>query len=212
MLPFQLSELKRRLCNMIQVGQIHEVDTQKALAKVRLGDIITHWLPWVAGRAGSVRHWSPLEANEQVVVLAPFGELNQGIILGSLYQNTAPAPDTQAQRHTIAWDDGLKIKYDQTNHKLNIQNAETLNITVSGQANIQAKDITLEASETQSIMAKGPLQLASGECIELSAPNISLASQGGGQCSMQGSFAIDGDVHVTGDLLNEGANSNHHSH
>lgn len=114
MWQFTLTELDRRISNLIQLGHIHKVDGTKA--SVKIGEIITDTLPWVVTRAG-VTWWVP-EVGEQVVVLAPSGELNQGVILAGLYSQNHPAPSDDPNEQVIQYPDGTKLTYN--NHNLTI--------------------------------------------------------------------------------------------
>ena len=77
-----ISELFRRINNLVRVGKVVSVDYGKAKAKVKIGDNITDYLPWLTP---STCAWIPLKNGEQVVVLSPNGDLRFGIILPALY-------------------------------------------------------------------------------------------------------------------------------
>lgn len=93
-MSYAITELDRRLANMIRVGTIKEVDLDAGLAGVQLGDpddddgdFETDFLPWLVARAGQKRKkWTAPEVGEQVLVLSPSGELSQGFILGGIFQ------------------------------------------------------------------------------------------------------------------------------
>ncbi len=97
----QISELYRRINNMIRVGTITDVDYQAARACVKIGQITTAPLPWLTP---STNAWIPLQHGEQVLVLAPNGDLGFGIILPALYQTAKPAPSSDANKITIVSD------------------------------------------------------------------------------------------------------------
>ena len=44
---FEITELDRRISNLIQVGTVSEADYSNAKLKVKIGEIITDWLPWL---------------------------------------------------------------------------------------------------------------------------------------------------------------------
>lgn len=107
-----ITDLNRRLANVVTVGQIEAVDYATATARVRLGDNLTANLPLPAGRAGGNRTWSPPEVGEQVIVLSPSGNLASGCILSSLYSETAAAPGNRAGLHRTVYANGAVIEYD----------------------------------------------------------------------------------------------------
>lgn len=94
----QISELYRRINNMIRVGTIADVDYQAARACVKIGNITTGPLPWLTP---STKAWIPLQNGEQVLVLAPNGDMGFGIILPALYQNAKPAPSSDKDKIAI---------------------------------------------------------------------------------------------------------------
>lgn len=114
---FKLTEANRRIANLICFGTVKEVDYSKGIAKIEIGELVTAWLPWVAGRAGGNISSSPLEVDEQVVVLSPSGEMNQGVVLPALHQNRFPA-NANKDKHTMTYADGCVLEYDRAAHHL----------------------------------------------------------------------------------------------
>lgn len=92
----------RRLQGIVRIGKVTAVDASAAKARVSLGGASeTDWLPWTAERAATISVWAPVAVGEQVVVLAPGGETNQGIIVGSLFSNSNPAPSSDGAEHLL---------------------------------------------------------------------------------------------------------------
>jgi len=88
-----ISELFRRVSNIIRIGKVISVDYSKAKAKVKIGNLTTDFMPWLTP---STSAWIPLKNGEQVLVLSPNGDLRMGMILPALYQSskTPPAHDS----------------------------------------------------------------------------------------------------------------------
>jgi phage baseplate assembly protein V len=105
---YTLNDLDRRLANMIREGTITEVDLEAKKAKVEIGDIITEWLQWGVRRAGKNRDWHAPDVGEQVVVFSPGGDLSQGIIGPSLWQDEFPANGNEATYERITIDEDGK--------------------------------------------------------------------------------------------------------
>jgi len=92
----------RRLQGIVRIGKVTAVDASAARARVNLGgETETDWLPWLAERAASVSVWAPVAVGEQVVVLAPGGETNQGVIVGSLFSGANAAPAAAEDQHVV---------------------------------------------------------------------------------------------------------------
>lgn len=72
---FNIAELQRKLANIVRIGLVKEIDYEKAKVRVKIGEFLTDWLPWITERAGKDTSWAPPDIDEQVVVLSPFGEL-----------------------------------------------------------------------------------------------------------------------------------------
>lgn len=118
---FQIPELWRRLGQLLQVGVVAEVDYALARARVRAGDLLTDWLPWVTGRAGGDRDWAAPEVGEQVVLLCPEGRPERGIVLPALYRAAHPAPADRETVRRVTFADGSVVEYDREAHRLDVQ-------------------------------------------------------------------------------------------
>lgn len=114
-----LPDLERRTANQIRFGTVLAVDHAKALVRIKSGDIETAWLPWSTGRAsGAKRRWDPPEVGEQVVMLAPTGDLRQAVVLTGVYQESAAAPSASPDKDSTVYSDGTLIEYDRAAHAL----------------------------------------------------------------------------------------------
>ncbi|ARU88288.1 phage baseplate assembly protein V [Pseudomonas sp. M30-35] len=119
-----LTEITRRLDNMIRLGTIAEVDhgdpaqQKMPCCRVKTGNITTGWLPWLNLRAGETRTWEPVTVGEQCVVFSPSGEPTQGIVLVGIYSSNHPAPSNSPDKHSTTYPDGAVIEYDHAAHHL----------------------------------------------------------------------------------------------
>lgn len=125
MSEYALTELDRRVANMIRIGKIKEVDIDNKVVTVDLGtedgpEHVTDWLPWGARRAGSDRTWDPPDVGEQVVVIAPGGELDQAFVGHALFSDDFPANGSDAKDRRITFKDGSVIEFDRDASKLNV--------------------------------------------------------------------------------------------
>lgn len=112
-----LPELERRTANQIRYGTILAVDHANARVRVKSGEIESAWLPWSTGRASAAkRRWDPPEVGEQVVMLAPTGDLRQAVVLTGIFQQSAAAPSASPDKDTTVYGDGAVIEYDRSSH------------------------------------------------------------------------------------------------
>ncbi len=138
----RLTDAERRIANVIRIGTVWTADYAAATARVRIGDIVTAPMPWLTTRAGGDRSWWAPEVGEQVLVLAPSGELAQSVVLPSIYATAAPAPAASAGVTRAVWGDGLIIEHDRA-AKLTRINA----LDSGGTLVLEAKNIVLRSGE-----------------------------------------------------------------
>lgn len=160
---FTLNDLGRRLANIIRIGAIFEIDHEAAKARVKIGDLMTNWLPWVNSNSGANNSWNPPEIDEQVIILSPGGELNQAVILPSLYKSNASGnlPNIQS----VTYKDGSKVSFDHDAGNLTLDLQENISldikgsaiIKVAGDANIEAENITLKGNVNLGDIGGGPV-------------------------------------------------------
>lgn len=46
---YEIADLRRRLSNLLRIGTISAVNYKEAVARVKIGDLETTWLPWLLG-------------------------------------------------------------------------------------------------------------------------------------------------------------------
>jgi len=113
-----IAELARLIENIVRLGTVEAVQVQPPRVKVKSGNIVTTWLPWLSLRAGADREWDPPTVDEQVVLLSPSGLLAQGIVLAGLFSDLIPANGDREGLHRRTYRDGAVIEYDCIAHHL----------------------------------------------------------------------------------------------
>lgn len=124
---------------LIRYGTIVSVDHATARVTVRFGEIETHAIRWLHGAHGATRAWSPPSVGEQVIVLAPEGDIKAAIALrGVSFANFPPAGDST--RELMQFGDGAVIAYDPENHALEavLPDGATVSIVAPGGVTIDA--------------------------------------------------------------------------
>ncbi|WP_163372873.1 phage baseplate assembly protein V [Endozoicomonas acroporae] len=139
-MSFRLSDLERRVAGLINVGRVADLDEQAARVRVEFGEILTDWLPWLTTRAGFDRSWWAPEVGEQVLILAPSGELAQAVVLPAIYRDSHPAPVHSADLALLVFSDGTTIQYDRGKHALtaHLPAGGTTTLTSPGKVTINA--------------------------------------------------------------------------
>ncbi len=152
---FELTEIARRMASIVRLGIVAEVDHQAARVRVSYGGegetALSAWLPWVTARAGQDRSWWPPEAGEQVLILAPSGELAKAVVVAGVYRSEHPAPESDPDKHAIHYSDGAVIEYDRSAHRLKAELPE------GGEAEVTADGgVTI----TGDVMITGDLEVS----------------------------------------------------
>ncbi|WP_264328558.1 MULTISPECIES: phage baseplate assembly protein V [unclassified Wolbachia] len=133
---FAIAELQRKVANIIRIGIIKEIDYEKAKVRVKIGEFLTDYLPWVTSKAGKDRDWSPPDIGEQVMIFSPFGELSLGVVLGGIYQEKYPAPENKKEINSIKFQDGTRLLYDKGKHHLEIEVVDKITLK-AGKSSIE---------------------------------------------------------------------------
>lgn len=112
------AELVRRLEQLARYGTIAAVDHTAARCRVQFGRLLSTWVPWLALRAGTTRHWSPPTVGEQCLLISPGGDPAGAVALIGLYSTSVPAPSDSADLHITHYADGAIVSYDHVTHRL----------------------------------------------------------------------------------------------
>lgn len=146
--------------NLIQLGTIVNVDTaNRALVRVKLFDRTTDWLPYKMIANSHIRVWTPPKVDEQVIVFSPFGEGDDGVVIGGIYNKSLKEP-TASNDHTsvIEFSDGTVITYDTTAKALTIDASGSIAITAPSGITVTANtDITGDVTITGSLTVSGTI-------------------------------------------------------
>lgn len=123
---FNLVELARRLANVVREGTVAAVDPANYRVRVQYDTdeagepVLTAPIPWMVTRAGPDREWWAPEVGEQVVLLAPSGELTQALALPALYSDAMPAPSDDPDKRVQRYSDGAVFEYDRDAHRYKV--------------------------------------------------------------------------------------------
>ena len=145
-----LPALARMIENLIRFGTIAETQMKPPRVRVKTGELLTGWLPWIALRAGADTDWDPPTVDEQVILFSPSGQLANGIALTGIYSTAHPANGEREGLHRRTYRDGTVIEYDSAAHHLNAVLADggTTNLVSTGGISIIGS-ITHQGDYTQ---------------------------------------------------------------
>lgn len=128
------AETERILANAIRIGVVAQLDEANARVKVNAGGLTTDWLPWLTARAGEDRSWWAPEPGEQVLVLSPYGDPSQAVVLPAIYQDAHPAPASARTKHRVEYKDGAFVEYDREGHHyhLDVPSGGSITLHIGG--------------------------------------------------------------------------------
>lgn len=196
---YAAGENDRRQANIMRMGTVSEVDAAGGLVKVDLGDLVTDWVPWTTPRAGQDRVYTTPDVGEQVVMLTP-GEPSQGVVIGSLFQNTSPPNGGDGKERRITFKDGSLVEFDRDGSVLNVQ------VNAAGSIRLNIGGTTLLLQNGQATLTT-PLLVVDAPQSNFTG-NVNIA----GSLSVDGTSTVSGDMNVQG-ITSRGQNiSNTHTH
>ena len=152
---FSFADLARRVANIVRLGKISEV--KGAQVKVAIGKVTTNWFP-VLSIAGDTNCWLPITVGEQVLVIAPYGEMSQAVVLRSIHYNDFTAPE---DKESVSFTSKSDIK---------ASSEGKLEALFTNGFEFSSNDLSIKISD-------GQIQLSSGNAsIIISNDEITLAS------------------------------------
>nr|WP_242507946.1 phage baseplate assembly protein V [Rhodothalassium salexigens] len=115
-----VTDIARRLANLIGLGTIAEVDPSVARVRVTLNGRLTDWLPLPAPIGRNAIGWHPPRVGAQVLVACPGGDPANAVIVQALYSADCPAPSDDPALDTVRFEDGTQVTYDSEAHELRL--------------------------------------------------------------------------------------------
>ncbi|OAT26724.1 phage baseplate assembly protein V [Buttiauxella ferragutiae ATCC 51602] len=107
-----LSDIQRRLNNLVRSGVIAEVQPSPLRVKVKIGDLVTDWLRPQMPAAGPVSVSYFPSAGEAVQVISESGDLRNGVVHLGLHNASNEPPTTEPGVYKIRFSDGTFVSYD----------------------------------------------------------------------------------------------------
>lgn len=145
------AEHQRRLHNIATIGTVIDIDADKALMRLAVGDNETDWVNIPSIAAGAISVWRCPSIGEQYLLVSPSGDLANAIPVISLYSEHNPSPSTDPNEIRIRYNDTDFCSIDVVKSQLTIHISEAV---------IKSKtSIVLDTPETR---MTGSLQVDKG--------------------------------------------------
>ena len=203
------TEQLRMMANIVRTGRIDSVNVQTARCRVRTGELLTDWLPWItlaAGGADKARHWRAPSINEECVLLAPGGDLAQALVLPGLFCADMP--------QNAAAEDVARHDFSSTDYWEHNRTAGTLTFNIVSSISLKVGDSTLTINpgettlETPRYTVDTPQTTFTGNVSIGGGLGVDGMAAGGGTSRIRGNFDIEGGM-----LTHNGTNiSSTHRH
>ena len=164
---FENTEGARNTENLLRTGKVMEVDLQRRLARVCIGEgeacIETAWLPVLEGSASATRGglsaWDPPRVDDVVQVLCPGGELPLGMVIPSQFMQAGDAPfGDRAEGYEFGelgdpregvwrrlFGDGTLLEYDRDEKLVRVETPGSVKVHACGQVTLTSPLIKLDA-------------------------------------------------------------------
>lgn len=197
-------ELYRLLANMIRTGRVEAVRpgsaSDPARCRVRTGELLTTWVPWVsqaAGGSGQTRHWRTPAIGEPCLLLSPGGDLAQATALPGLFSDDMPqgAASQDVERHDFSESDFWEHK----------RPASTLRFEIAAAIELKVGASVLHITPEGTTLTTPKFTVDSADSTFTGAVTVNglLTFNGGiaGQAGEGGSNAIQGGIAIQGGSL-----------
>lgn len=144
-----IEHLARLLHNLIQVGVVEEVRHKPEPPKdypavrVRIGELLTEWIPWVELRAGESRSWNPPTKGEQGIVFSPSGDMTGAIFLAAFNSDEIPELRDEKELTSYEFPDKATVEYNHKTGAMTIKGIKSLLVEAEDLIDLRAARIDL---------------------------------------------------------------------
>lgn len=142
---FVLAELARALRLVVLRGVVGDHSPQAVRVEIAPG-VQTDWLPWLRWAGFAATHRVP-SIGEAVLLVAPEGNLQQGVVVGGLSTGLNPVVGDSVDVTVARWADGTEARYDARSKTLSVHSEGDLHLSAVGKITLEAQDITLRTGE-----------------------------------------------------------------
>lgn len=198
---FEVAELMRRFANMLMLGTIEAVDHEAQKVRVKVGELVTGWLPWPAELGRNFIRWRPLKKGIQCLIACPAGEPTQAVIIQLLYTTEFHSPSNSEHMDVTLFNDGTQIQYDSENSVLDVSCAKDVIINIAGNLTAHiAGDVVATVDGSTSFTSAGDFNITTDGNFNVKAAQTNIDSpvtQTGGDMTSGG---ISAQKHIHGDV------------
>lgn len=127
---------------MIKLGLVTAIDESKCKVRIEILDndkLQSYWLPVLQNNTKDNKYYYLPDIQELVLAVFLDNALEQGFVIGSIYNDKDTVPISNKDKYHIKFKDGTIIEYDRNSHKLFLD--------VKGDVEIKAQKIDTKAND-----------------------------------------------------------------
>ncbi|HFC97923.1 MAG TPA: phage baseplate assembly protein V [Thermosulfurimonas dismutans] len=194
-----LESLARIVFRIIRVGVVVATYPERGTVRVRFldqdGEVSYEMRVLVRKTHRDRDYWMPDVGEQVLCAFLPYGR-EQGFVLGAFYSSADPVSVADQEVRRVEFANGAYVEHDR----------RTGNVRVETPGEVEVR-------------AKGTVRIVSATQVVIMAPNVVIKAEGGattatmeGNFTLMGNLEVIGNIHATGTIIDEGGNTNHHSH
>ncbi len=194
-----LESLARIVFRIIRVGVVVSTYPERGTVRVRFldqdGEVSYEMRVLVRKTHRDRDYWMPDVGEQVLCAFLPYGR-EQGFVLGAFYSSADPVSVADQEVRRVEFANGAYVEHDR----------RTGNVRVETPGEVEVR-------------AKGTVRIVSATQVVIMAPNVVIKAEGGattatmeGNFTLMGNLEVIGNIHATGTIIDEGGNTNHHSH
>lgn len=208
-----IADIQRRLESLIRYGTVADVQATPPRVRIRVGQLQTTWVRWLALRAATTSDWSPPVKGEQCVLLSPSGDMASAVALMGLVSDPYPLPSDNPDEWVRQFPDGAVVRYHHADSALTVTGIKTATVQAAEHVTVDCPQSTF----TGNVIIQGKLTVLDDALFKARATVTKLFSYLAGMSGQGGSdggeTSITGHIrHNNGELSSHGVVLHTHSH
>lgn len=228
---YDISDMRRRILQMVRRGTIHSVQAKPPRCRVTFGtdpvsgdEHVSDWLLWRAHSDSERSDWSMPAVGSPATVLSEGGDLRNGVVFPGLITDDQIPAGTTPTEHVTRYSDGAKISYDSSTHTLEFAGVEggIINVTAAGPITINTTNAALNADNVTAKVNNQIIASATSATVSvksdatiISENNVSVTAKNdisviAGQANItaektkiNGDLEVDGNISASGDITDK---------
>lgn len=115
-LQADIAALKRMAAGSLRFGTVKAVDAENKRVQMLLSnadgrEFLSPWRPW-GEIAGEEKSWRPPTEGQQMMLVAPHGDMRQGVALPLTFSDARPSPSSDPEVRILSQFGGAKVLFD----------------------------------------------------------------------------------------------------